>query len=139
MKYSVIILSALFLSQLVGAEEKIYLSPNGNDTHTGAKNQPLASFEGVRNKIRDMRVRQTIKDTIFVEVASGTYPITHPIAFTEKDTGTEESPVVFCGDIENRPIVSGGKVVSDFEEVSPGLWRAYIPEVVDYGYYFEQL
>ncbi|WP_289006824.1 right-handed parallel beta-helix repeat-containing protein [uncultured Parabacteroides sp.] len=139
MKFSAIILFVLFFSQVISAEERIYLSPAGNDTHAGTQNQPLASFEGVRNKIRNMRAHQTIKDTIFVEIAPGNYSITHPIAFTEEDTGTEQSPVVFCGNAENRPIVSGGKLVNNFEEVSFGLWRAYIPEVVDYGYYFEQL
>lgn len=138
MKY-LILFSVLFLSQLMGAEKRLYLSPDGDDTHSGTKDRPLASFEGVRNKIREMRAQQIIKDTIFVEVASGTYAITHPINFTEEDTGSESSPVIYLGDVNNRPIISGGKMITNFEEVSPNLWRAYIPEVVDYGYYFEQL
>lgn len=139
MKYSSLILIALSLSQMISAEERIYMSPTGNDTHAGTQSQPLASFEGVKKKICNMRTKQSIKDTIFVDVASGIYSITQPITFTNEDTGTENFPVVFCGDAKNRPLVSGGRGVRNFEEVSPGLWRAYIPEVVEYGYYFEQL
>ena len=138
MKYLILLL-ILFFSQSIDAEKRLYLSPNGNDAHSGSKNQPLASFEGVRNKIREMRAHQIIKDTIFVEVASGVYTITHPINLTEEDTGTESSPVIYLGDANNRPIISGGKKITNFEKVNPNLWRAYIPEVVDYGFYFEQL
>lgn len=139
MKLSSLFFIALFLSQMICAEERIYVSPNGNDANTGSIHEPLASFEGAKNKIRVLRMNKQITDTIFVEVQSGTYPIAHAIAFTKEDSGTEQAPMVFRGDSKNRPIVSGGKEVTRFEEVSPNLWRAFIPEVADYGFYFEQL
>lgn len=139
MKLSSLVFTALFLSQMICAEEKIYVSPNGNDANSGSIREPLASFEGAKHKIRALRMNKQISDTLFVEVQSGTYPITHALTFTEEDSGTEQAPIVFCGNEKDRPILCGGKEVNRFEEVSPTLWRAYIPEVADLGFYFEQL
>ncbi|MEG2066245.1 MAG: right-handed parallel beta-helix repeat-containing protein [Tannerellaceae bacterium] len=139
MKLSSLIFIALFLSQMICAEVRIYVSPNGNDTNSGSINEPLGSFEGAKNKIRALRMNKQVSDTIFVEVQGGIYPITHALTFTEEDSGTEQAPVVFCGNEKDRPILCGGKSVNCFEKVSPNLWRASIPEVADYGLYFEQL
>lgn len=127
------------ISQALNAGVKIYMSPHGNDGNTGSIHQPLATFEGARNKIRELRLKEQIIDTIFVEVQSGTYYITHAFALTEKDSGTPQTVVVFRGNENDRPLVCGGKKTNRFEEVTPNLWRVYIPEVADLGFYFEQL
>ena len=127
------------LSQTLDASVKIYVSPRGDDGNTGSLHQPLATFEGARDKIRELRLDKQITDTVFVEVQSGTYYISHAWMLTGKDSGTPQAPVIFRGDENDRPVVCGGKKTDRFEEVTPGLWRVYIPEVADLGFYFEQL
>ena len=130
---------AFLLIEGVNAEEKLYLSPNGNDLNLGTKDRPLASFDGVRNRIREIREERSIKDTLFVEIQSGTYYMTHAFRLTEEDSGTPSTPIIFRGDNNDKPIVCGGRKTKRFEKVSPNLWRVFIPEVADSGFYFEQL
>lgn len=139
MKSFFLVLMTLLICHELSAGEKIYVSPNGNDKNSGSRDQPLATLEGARDKIRQLRFDRQITDTIFVELQSGTYYITQAFNLTEEDSGTPQSPVVFYGAKDNRPLISGGKTIDRFEEVTPGLWRVYIPEVADYGFYFEQL
>ena len=123
----------------LAAEERLFLSPHGQDSNTGSKDQPLATLEGVRNRIREMREEKPFTDTVFVEIQPGTYFITHAFQLTDNDSGQPSAPIVFRGERNDRPIICGGRKASRFEEVAPGLWRVFIPEVADLGFYFEQL
>jgi len=139
MKSLFLILTTLLISHALRADVKLYVSPDGDDRNPGSQGQPLATLEGARDKIRQLRFDKQISDTIFVEVQSGTYYITQAFQLTAEDSGTPQSPVVFYGAKDNRPLICGGKTTDRFEEVTPGLWRVYIPEVAHYGLYFEQL
>lgn len=50
-----------------------------------------------------------------------------------------KTTLIFRGDQKDRPLISGGRTTGRFEAVTPQLWRVYIPEVANYGFYFEQL
>lgn len=73
-------------------------------------------------------------DTVYVHVASGTYHLTTPILFTEHDT----TPMVFVGE-GKRPVISGGMRLTEWEKTPEGWWRCHVPDVVRYGWRFEQL
>lgn len=120
-------------------EEKIYLSPLGDDMNRGCEKYPLATLEGVRDKIRKTRMEKSFMDTLFVEIQPGTYYITHAFQLTEEDSGMPSAPVVFRGDKNKRPVICGGRRTGRFEEIASGLWRVFIPEVAELGFYFEQL
>lgn len=123
----------------LAAEERLFLSPQGQDSNLGSKDKPLATLEGVRDRIREMRKEKSFTDTLFVEMQAGTYYITRAFQLTEDDSGTLSAPIVFLGDKNNKPIVCGGRKTVRFEEVTNSLWRVFIPEVADLGFYFEQL
>lgn len=124
---------------LSGMAQTIYVSPEGNDSNQGTAAKPLASLEGARDKIREMRKEENLTDTVFVKIKGGTYYIQQPLILTPEDSGTKESPVVFTGEATDRPLICGGMKIETFEVVTPRLWRAYIQEVARYGFYFEQL
>ena len=134
-----LVLTIVLICHALTAGVKIYVSPNGDDKNSGSQDRPLATLEGARDKIRELRFTTQLTDTIFVELQSGTYYITQAFDLTAEDSGTPQSPVVFYGAAANRPLTCGGKPTGRFEEMTPGLWRVYIPEVADYGLYFEQL
>lgn len=121
------------------AEERLFLSPQGRDSSLGSKDEPLATLDGVRDRICEMRKEKSFTDTLFVEIQPGTYYITHAFQLTDVDSGTLSAPIVFRGDKNNRPVVCGGRKTARFEEFSTGLWRVFIPEVADLGFHFEQL
>jgi hypothetical protein len=122
-----------------GGAQTIYVSPSGNDANAGTASYPLASLEGARDRIREMRRQGEIKDTAVVKILGGTYYLQQPLLLNGDDCATAEAPIVFRGDCEDRPLFCGGMPVAPFEVISPRLWRAYIPETVRNGFSFEQL
>ena len=139
MKYILPLLALLLTLPVRGEKIHLYVSESGHDRNQGTKDQPLATLEGARDRIRMLRKSAVVNDTIFIEIASGVYTITSPIRLTDEDAATLQSPVVFRGTAGDRPVIRGGKQTDKFEEVKPGLWRVFIPEVAAYGMYFEQL
>ena len=118
---------------------KIYVSTSGCDANSGAKESPLASFNGAVSKIRILRKDQSFDGAVEVIIGNGQYFITEPIILSPEDSGTEKSPVIFSAEKGAHPVFYGGKNIAGFEKLSETLWCAKIPEVAEYGWSFEQL
>ena len=136
--YSILLFLFLWIG-LSGVAQTIYISPSGDDKNQGTSSHPLASLEGARNKINEMRRAGSLNDTVWVKIQGGTYYLQQPFVLGKDDSGTKESPIVFQGDNDDRPLFCGGMEVGPFQVVSPRLWKVYIPEVARYGFSFEQL
>lgn len=136
-----ILLLCLFVFSIRGQATgvKIYVAASGNDANPGTKEQPLASLEGAVNKLRGLRESQALNGPVEVIIADGEYFLTGPLELHPEDSGTEDAPVIFRADEGTHPVFYGGKKISGFEKISETLWRAKIPEVTEYGWYFEQL
>jgi len=115
---------------------KIYVSTTGNDINPGTKESPLESLNGAVVKLQDLRNSQTFDGPIEVIIGDGEYFLTEPIVLNSDDSGTEESPVIFKAEQGAHPVFCGGKKIQGFEKLSDTLWRAKIPEVTEYGWYF---
>ncbi|MDR1337068.1 MAG: hypothetical protein LBK22_09590, partial [Tannerella sp.] len=133
----IIFLLSVLLCRSVAGEE-LYVSPSGNDTHPGTREQPLATLAGARDRIRLLHRQRVWRDTIFVRMAPGTYPLAEPLTLGHEDSGTEAAPVVYTAATDERPVICGGIGTGTFEAVSPNLWRVFVPET-RYGFRFEQL
>ena len=109
--------------------QDIYVATNGNDNNPGTKEKPLGSLIGARDLIRKLDTQ----DTVFVKIAPGDYFITSPLILTEQD----DNPIIFEG---MGPDVTfyGGIPVKRWEKVTNRLWRAFIPQVQESGFTFEQ-
>ena len=123
----------------VAATYWVYVSPNGNDLNSGTREQPLASLIGARDKIRQLREKKLLTDTVYVCILSGNYYMMEPLNLSIQDGGSEQNSVIFTGDATNRPVFYGGIRLNKFEAVNANLWRVFVPEVAHYGFYFEQL
>jgi GH141 insertion domain/Right handed beta helix region len=131
-----------------GAEPlDIFVATNGNNqwsgrlaapnaTHTDG---PLASLVGARDVLR--RARSKAEETpgaATAHVRGGTYRMEAPLLLEPQDSGTAEAPVTFTAYQDERPVLSGGEVVSGFRQVGPR-WEAVIPDVKTGRWYFRQL
>lgn len=121
------------------AVTKIYVSTSGNDTNSGTKEFPLASLNGAVSRLRTLRKVQTFEDQVEVIISNGEYFLTEPVVLNCDDSGTEKSLVIFKAEEGAHPVFYGGKKIQGFEKLSEKLWRAKIPEVAEYDWYFEQL
>lgn len=140
-KKKALILIAILSFTLIDiiSAQRLYIAPSGNDKNNGTKERPLASLAGARDRLRQLRDQGVLDDTVFVQVLPGDYYVKEPLRLGPDDSGTDQSPVIFTADADNRPVFWGGMTLDHFEEVNKNLWRVFVDEVAHYGFYFEQL
>jgi hypothetical protein len=69
----------------------LYVSPNGNDTHAGTRDAPLATLAAVRDRLRTMG-RDAPVTVVF---AAGTYRFAEPVVFDERDAGAADARITY--------------------------------------------
>ncbi len=123
-------------TQALSAPVVLYVSPERRDTWTGLSpttnaagtDGPLASLSGARDRLRQLRAAGELDGPVRVQLQPGSYPLAEPIVFTPQDGGTPEAPVTYAGAPGWASVVSGGKTITGWREVEPGLWVASVPE-----------
>ncbi|MBP5673831.1 MAG: right-handed parallel beta-helix repeat-containing protein [Victivallales bacterium] len=128
----------LFLVTISLQSKTLYVSPQGDDTAIGSEEKPLASLDGARRRVRQLRV-QGVKEEITVLFEDGVYPLKEPVRFTPLDSGTGQGKTVYKALDGKSVIFDGGRHVTNIEVMSNGHWRAFIPEVAEGKVYYEQL
>lgn len=134
-----LVFTLFIASQGVLFSQKVYVSPSGNDLNPGTKDEPLATLNGARDKVRELRASDRIDGPFEVIALEGEYFMFQPLTLSVADGGTERSPLVFKAEEGKKVIFSGGVKISGFEKVNERLWRGFIPQVAYYNNYFEQL
>jgi hypothetical protein len=134
----------------------LYLSPQGNDRWSGllpepaadGRDGPLATFAGVRNRLRVLRTGlfnpswgradTPLDGSVTVHARGGVYPVDAPVQF-----GPEDSyPLTFRAWPGEEPILDGGVRITDWEETrinGKTAWSADLPQVRDGSWQFRQL
>jgi hypothetical protein len=140
MKRIVAVEAFMVFAALCAQALTVYVSPKGNDGWTGleetsdpAQNRgPLATFEGARARVRQLRANKVCGSKEIVEVvfAAGDYIITEPVEF-----GPEDSFATYRAKTPGAVTINGGRRLYKFEETYGGLWQSRIPQ----GLSFEQL
>ena len=121
----------------------LHVAPDGNDAWTGMcvapdkshADGPLATLEGARNRVRQMRVAGQVNEPVTVAFASGDYAVERPVVFGSEDSGTAAAPVTYTAARGAKPVFVGGKRLPPFKAGADGVWRAQ----VDPAFRFEQL
>jgi hypothetical protein len=97
-----VLFAALVLTASTGFGETFYVSPDGNDAWTGRLDTPnanktdgpLASLTGARNKVRTLRSKVPLTESVRVIVADGTYQLEQTLILEAQDSGTPQFPVL---------------------------------------------
>lgn len=128
-------------SQLVIAGEiTLYVSPRGGDAWSGhSLSRPFQSVRRAVEEIRGLKERGQITDSVIVVLRGGLYRISGPLIFRPQDSGSGENPVTFTAHKNEQPILSGGKVITGWEEGENGVWTVTLPAVRDGQWDFRQL
>jgi hypothetical protein len=105
----------------------------------GTKIQPLASLNGARDLIRQLRSLGKLNEEVRVIVSNGMYFMTEPLLLTDQDSGTETFPVIYRAEEGANPVFIGGIPIRNWEKVTDKVWKAKVQEVSRFGFYFEQL
>ena len=115
-----------------------YVSTAGNDNWSGrlpepnaAKTDgPLATIYRAQQAVRELRKGQPQrKQPIVVMLRGGMYFLDKPIRFGPEDGGTAEAPVVYQAYPGERPILSGGRLITGWQIDQQGRWQVVLDEV----------
>lgn len=131
-----LLLALCCIAQAAQAPLELHVSPEGNDAWSGllprpspdGTDGPLASIAAARDTIRALRAAGQLERPVRVLIAPGEYHVAQPIVFGPVDSGTPEHPITYAGDPDDRPLISGGREVTGWQE-SDGRFVAHLPEV----------
>jgi hypothetical protein len=100
-------------------ERKIlYVALSGCDEQTGSKEQPLATLEGARDRIRKLKQRGELPSGgVEVRLREGTYRVTETFKLTKEDSGSEDAPTVYTAYEGEKVRITAGI------ELSASVWH----------------
>lgn len=105
----------------------IYVSENGNDEADGSEKAPFKTFERVLAELEAVTPEMT--GDIIVSICSGYYPVRETIKITDLHGGKNGFNVIFKGqDVYNKPVISGGIEVADWEKDTDYIWKAQVAD-----------
>ncbi|NPV45843.1 MAG: right-handed parallel beta-helix repeat-containing protein [Armatimonadetes bacterium] len=119
----------------------LYVSPTGNDAWSGRLAQPnaartdgpLASLQGARDAVR--KLPRPLTEPVRVLFPDGEYELRAPVVFAPQDSGTADCPVTYEAAPGSRPVISGGRRLTNWTRRDDGLWETRVPRALR----FEQL
>jgi len=127
------LLLALLLP-LAGQALELHVALQGDDRASGKADAPLASLEGARLAVR--KLPRPLTEPVRVVFAAGTYDVTEPVAFDEKDSGDASQLISYEAAPGAKVVISGGKELPPFVPGKDGRWTLQIPAGAES---FEQL
>jgi parallel beta-helix repeat protein len=133
-------------------EIAFYVAPNGDDAWSGrlpAPNAPrtdgpFATLHRAIEAIRQLKRQRggALHQPVTVYLREGTYFLREPIVLTPEDSGTSECPITFAAYRKERPIISGGRLLTNWrrEKVNGKVaWVAEVPEAASGKWFFRLL
>ena len=107
----------------------LYVSPKGDDANGGwDANNPLRTPWAAQKAVRNHPKRG--RQPITVHLMDGMYALGKAWEFTPADSGTAEAPVTWQAYMGQRPVISGGRVITGWTVGADGVWSVQIPETV---------
>ncbi|KAK3370644.1 hypothetical protein B0H63DRAFT_514694 [Podospora didyma] len=116
----------LFLTGLLGpaAAVDLFVSPNGADTNDGiSETKALKSIPAAQKAVQ-AQLAKSLSESITVNLAPGTYTLTTPLRFADKDSGKPGTLVKWVG---SNATLSGGLEVTGWAAEANGIYSASVP------------
>jgi len=125
-----------------------YVATNGNDAWSGrlaapdasGADGPFATVAAAQQAVRRLLQNRAQRDEpVVVAVRGGTYGLSEPLQFGPEDSGAEQSPVIYQAYGEERPVLSGGRRITDWQVDAQGRWSVDLDAVKRGDWSFTQL
>ena len=122
----ILVLTSIFLNNALAVE--IWVSPSGSDRNKGTKEQPMETILMAMRKARELRRLDdpAVKEGVYIILRGGVYRLYESVLIRPEDSGSESSPTVIMAAAGEKPVLSGGKTVSNWEKVINNIER--LPE-----------
>lgn len=124
-----------------------YVAPNGNDAWSGTlaapnaagTDGPFATLPRARDAVRGLKAAGPLREPVSVLLRGGVYRVEKAIEFGPEDSGTPEAPVTYAAYQDERPVISGGRVIAGWQKGDGPLWKTVVPGVREGRWHFHQL
>lgn len=104
--------SKLEKAPVLGDKSVIYVAKNGSDSADGSKENPLRTFDGAKQRIRELKKKQGADFSgVQVYVREGTYILEKGFTLESEDSGSENAPVVWSGYPNEEVRITNGRVL----------------------------
>ena len=122
----ILIFALLLLTAWPATAADIWVSPAGKDSNAGTESKPLATLQAAVLKARQLRTKNaaTIKGGIRIVLQEGDYLLKEPLRLGVQDSGTKDSPTVFCVADGAKVTISGGVAVTGWQQVDGNIYKA---------------
>jgi len=106
------------------AATELFVSPQGSDAHPGTEAQPFASLHQAQEGAR----QAVWQGPVTVWLKQGTYTLSRPLIFTERDSGRRDAPVTYAAAPGAEVVISGGNRLDlKWRPYQQGIWQANVP------------
>ncbi len=124
---------AVVLDGVEKAKDKtiLYVASDGKDSNPGTIDKPLATLDGARKKIRELKSNSNLDEGgAVVYFRGGDYTVTNNTKFQDDDSGKKGAPVIYRNyPDEEVNFIGGAKLAwSDFKQVED---KALLERIVD--------
>ena len=99
-------------------QKEFFVSESGDDLNIGSREAPFKSVSKALEEVR--KINKNMTGDIIIHILSGEYFFDEPLDFKPADSGTNGYSIIFLGDGEEQPVLTGGTKVSGFTESSLG-------------------
>jgi len=133
-------------ARAMAGPQTFYVATGGNDgwsgrlaePNPGHSDGPFASVGRARKAVRVLRGQGKLPGPVTVGIR-GIHRLTEPIVFRPEDSGAAETPVTYTAYPGEKPVLSGGRVISGWRKTPNGIWTAEVPDAKAGRWYFRQL
>lgn len=122
------------LAANAGAAE-FFVAPDGDDASAGAQDRPFATLPRAREAARAVAGREPV--TVFLR--GGIHPLPQGLKLEAKDGGTREAPVTWRAWKAEKPVLVGGRTITNFVPHRGGILKADVGAQGFQGVHFRQL
>lgn len=104
------------------AQTEYHVSPLAVKNGKGTLASPFNSIQAAQKKIT--KVNKRMQEDITVYLHGGTYTLSEPLTFTEKDGGKNGHTITYKAYQNEKPVISGGVQVKGWEHVGGPIYKA---------------
>ncbi|MDX2400384.1 Ig-like domain-containing protein [Microbacterium algeriense] len=91
-------------------DDALYLAPGGDDTASGTIDDPLATLEGARDRIRALKADSALpSEGLTVYLREGEYPRSSSFEIGAQDSGTADAPITYRSYPGETATLTGGR------------------------------
>ncbi len=121
----------------------VYVAANGNDAWNGLRASRQGADGPVATVAAAMHLLRALKPTPgqprIAMLRGGRYELAATLHFEPEDSGSPDSPIIYCGYPNETAILSGGFAVKNWSMQSDGTWSSVLPEMAAGDGYLAQL